>query len=65
MPSNTSKPTRYGVSAGPGKATRSPSTRRRTALRRLGCNGSSQVPRLGGGPDRPATARASVEVAWL
>jgi hypothetical protein len=31
MPSNTSRPTRYGVSAGPGKATRSPSTRRRTA----------------------------------
>ena len=32
MPSMTSRPTRYGVSAGPGRATRSPSTRKRTGL---------------------------------
>ena len=43
MPSSTSSPTRYGVRTGPGRAMRSPSTRRRTALRRLGCSWPSQV----------------------
>ncbi len=31
MPSNTSKPTKYGVNTGAGNATRSPLIRRRTA----------------------------------
>ncbi len=35
IPSNTSRPTRYGASDGPAKATRSPSMRRRAAWRTL------------------------------
>ncbi len=46
-----------------GSAVRSPSMRRRAALRRLGCSGSSHAARLAGEPDSPATASASVEVA--
>ncbi|MCY1218774.1 hypothetical protein D9M72_307250 [compost metagenome] len=63
MPSSTSSPTRYGVSAGPGSATRSPSTRRRTAWRSPAGRRSSQPSRLAGASDRPCTACASPSVA--
>ena len=52
MPSSTSKPTRYGVSAGAGRAARSPSTRRRTAWRRPGA----------GAPASRAEARPAARV---
>jgi hypothetical protein len=64
MPSSTRKPARYGVSAGPGRPTRSPSMRRRTAFCSEGCNCVSQAPRLAGGAVSSATALLNVDVAW-
>ena len=56
IPSMTSRPTRYGVSAGPGRPPRSPSMRDRTALRSVGGTRSSQSPRLDRGWGMSASA---------
>ena len=64
MPSMTSRPTRYGVRAGPGSATRSPSMRWRTGLRSAGAMRPSQPARSeGGSAGPPARAAASDVVA--
>ena len=63
MPSMTSKPTRYGVSAGPGRAVRSPSMRWRTAGCSEGCTPASQADRSVRGCESLFSAVASEAVA--
>ena len=64
MPSSTSRPTRYGVIVGPGRPWRSPSTRRRTALRSGAGTCASQADRSGGGAVRPCSPCCRPAVAW-
>lgn len=64
MPSSTSRPTTYGVSAGAGRATRPPSIRWRTDGRRLACNDDSHADSPSLAADVSASAEASEAVAW-
>ena len=64
MPNMTSSPTRYGVSAGPGRATRSPSTRRRTGLCKAAGRRTSQSLRLSKSCGMSLKAWFKASVAW-
>ena len=64
MPSITSRPTRYGVSAGPGKPTRSPSTRKRTVFCRVAGTRLSQSLKLCNPGGIVAKVEDKPAVAW-